>query len=307
MIAALHEFAALLEPSVQREEAPLAWEADESVASASCEVQHVATAQHVASASCDKQLGATPAAESPKHWVYRFQSAKLPLGTHALARISVLLRGPEKTGMRKYVQCVQLGLSVKNDEGGTRAQLVDMAENPDAADDERVLEFPRFPSERPLFFGTSVELLEVHVHFTELPPATMGRDMIKVVADAVFAPRAQGQTICMQLDRPDGSPETLPALAESYLVRDGETSELRMEFPRHYFLASKPQEQARLSPVVPEPTWGALTVALTAPMGSHAASSSAARAWGPLREERPYWVQQLEELSDILPTKYSMQ
>lgn len=286
MISSLLEFAAVLEPSEQRDDAPIEWSVHDSLVSASCEVQHVASPE--------------PATANAMHWVYRFQSSKLPKGTSALARISVLLRGPEKTGLRKYVHSVTLGFRDKN-EKGERALLVDIAENPDAAEDERVLEFPRFPAERPLMFGSSVELFDVHVHFVEPPPETLGRDMVKVVADAVYAPRAEGQTICMQLDRPDGLSEKLTALAEAILVRDGDSSALRMEAMREELLASAVYEQARLYPLTA--SWGAMTVSLSNPV----TTCTAGRAWSaPPADERPYWAQQLDELADILPTKYAM-
>lgn len=286
----LAEYALALEPSVHVEEAPASWEAlRELSTSLSCEVENIATAE--------------PAEASATTWVYRMSPETLPAGTHGLSRLSVLLRGPESTGMRKYVHSVVLALRQKD---GPPLAL-DVAVPPEATDDPRVLEFTRFPAERPLLFGTSPHDLEVHVHLREVPPESCGRSMVKIVADAVYAPLAVSRGARSRLgligeDVQSGS-------ADALLVCDGGALSL-VSGPLHPRADARP---AALPPTEDDSMGSALTVQLSGISLSHKKRPLyPADPWGDQSAKPsarvtqvPYWESQMQACAEILPTLYA--
>jgi len=292
LLKSLKDVADHCEPSEVVDPAPVQWSSlPDGVKSLSCEAQAIAEP--------------LPADSQSLHWVYRFNPAKLPVNSHGLARISVLLRGAEKTGMLAYTHSVALGLR-----DGQQALLLDAAESPEGAEDLRVLEFPHFPAERPLFFGAPEELrrLEVHVHLLCVPPPTCGRDMIKVVGDAVFAPYVADATVSMALERPDGLPSRVPTatllkMAGTLRVQGGQA------------LATERRERARIETAAEEQCWPSLSYGISTQLGrlglaEGKSAVTAARAWGAeaatTEPRRPLWVEEIERCADILPTLYTV-
>lgn len=288
----LADYASALEPSVHVEEAPASWEAlRELSTSLSCEVENIATA--------------VTAEASATTWVYRLSPETLPAGTHGLFRLSVLLRGPESTGMRKYVHSVVLALRQK--EGPPLA--LDVAVPPEATDDPRVLEFTRFPAERPLFFGSSPQDLEVHVHLREVPPESCGRSMVKIVADAMYAPLAfaRGSRSRLGLIGEDVQSSS----ADAVLVCDGALSLVSATLHPH--ADARP---ASLPSVENDSMGSALTVQLSGISLSHKKRAYASDPWSEQSAgeysakpsasvQVPYWQSQMEACAEILPTLYS--
>jgi len=163
---------------------------------------------------------------SDVEWVFRFSAQAIPKNTNGLARISVLLRGCEDTGIRTLVHSVVLAVSevASGAEQSGVPRVIDVAAYPPRAHDARVLEFLLFSLERPLLFGASLANLSVHVHFTAPPP--FSKDQIKIALDALYAPTLSPSTSAwMSLSR-GGGPQQLDALS---LLLDGATGTLRME------------------------------------------------------------------------------
>jgi hypothetical protein len=222
-------------------------------------------------------------------------------------------------------------LALTSPQDGT-ARLLDVAESPDGAEDLRVLEFPHFPAERPLFFGSAAALqqLEVHVHLLSPPPPSCGRDMVKVVGDAVFAPFTAHADVRHALERPDGLPSTCTPREPAVLVKEAAGS-LRLECGALHPLATKRYEQARVALTeAPEPDdegnsfWPSVSYGISAQMSHMGLSegksaSSAARAWGSSaasacvlqqqqqqqQQQMPLWQVEMERCADILPTLYT--
>lgn len=313
VLASVQELSEACEPSVSMEEAPKEWDSlPDGVRSLSCEVQAIAAPVQAIAAPVPLPLNAQGA--EALHWVYRFDAATLPRNTHGLARISVLLRGAEKTGMLSYTHSVVLA-HVEPQDGVAR--LLDVAETPDGADDLRVLEFPHFPAERPLFFGRPEQLqqLEVHVHLLSAPPPSIGRDMIKVVGDAVFAPYTAQAEVRHALERPDGLPSVCTPREPAVLVKEA-SGTLHLQCGAMHPLATKRYEQARValtdaSEDEGAPSfWPSVSYGISAQM-SHlglSESKSAARAWGSQQADQasaPLWLTEMERCADILPTLYT--
>ena len=163
---------------------------------------------------------------SDVEWVFRFSAQAIPKNTNGLARISVLLRGCEDTGIRTLVHSVVLAVSevASGAEQSGEPRVIDVAAYPPRAHDARVLEFLLFSLERPLLFGASLANLSVHVHFTAPPP--FSKDQIKIALDALYAPTLSPSTSAwMSLSR-GGGPQQLDALS---LLLDGATGKLRIE------------------------------------------------------------------------------
>ncbi len=157
---------------------------------------------------------------SDVEWVYRFSATAIPKKTKGLARISVLLRGCEDTGIRTLVHSVMLAVSEKD---GPPC-VIDVAAYPPRANDARVLEFLLFSLERPLLYGSSLANLSVHVHFTEPPP--FAKDQIKIALDAIYSPTLGSATSAWMTLSRGGGPQQLDALS---LLLDGATGTLRIE------------------------------------------------------------------------------
>lgn len=118
----------------------------------------------------------------PLEWIYAIDSCALPKGTSGLSRITILLRGPEDSGMLKYTHSVLLCFN---------SRIIDYASFYDENEDKRVLEFFNFTKEKPLFFGNDLDKISIHVHLHEVPQSDIDyQSTIKIVADAVYSPIA---------------------------------------------------------------------------------------------------------------------
>ena len=186
---------------------------------------------------------------SDVEWVFRFSAQAIPKNTNGLARISVLLRGCEDTGIRTFVHSVVLAVSqgagASNGCPSAEPRVIDVAAYPPRAHDKRVLEFLLFSLERPLLFGASLANLSVHVHFTAPPP--FSKDQIKIALDALYAPTLSPSTSAwMSLSR-GGGPQHLDALS---LLLDGATGTLRIEGTQSR--SAREQWPDRIIPLKPE-------------------------------------------------------
>jgi hypothetical protein len=292
---AVTDFASLLEPCDELDDAPTSWAPlSEDFRSISCEVEKVANA-----------ITTTPSGSL--HWVYVFDATTIPEGTHGLACITVLLRGTESDGMRKYVHSIILGLRTDN-ETASLSQFLDMAECPPRESDSRVLDFPRFSLERPLLFGSSLSRLEIHVHLLEPPP--WGQDMIKVVVDAVYAPRIQpyleSSPIFMPLARDDGGLERIHMSSDAALILDS-FGQLRLNAAHDHPLATVVHAEAKLISEDKKMMQQKRTVWEMMAMEDINADDNRTILGidSVIVEDKPFWVRELESRKSSLPDKYS--